>query len=63
MRNTSERQVPDMRKKELIKRTERWDPENDIDLAGILITISAVTRRLAKMLLESQEEGEEDEPF
>jgi len=52
-----------MRKKELIKRTERWDPENDIDLAGILITISAVTRRLAKMLLESQEEGEEDEPF
>jgi hypothetical protein len=40
-----------------IKRTELWDPDNDIDLAGILITISAIAKRLAKMLLEHSEKG------
>ena len=41
-----------MKNEDIIRRTQEWDPDNDIDLAGILITISAIAKRLAKMLLE-----------
>ncbi len=44
-----------MQKKEIVNRTEGWDPDNDIDLAGILITISAIAKRLAKLLLDHNE--------
>ena len=53
----SESEVLQMQKEEIVKRTEGWDPDNDIDLAGILITISAIAKRLAKMLLEHSEKG------
>ena len=46
-----------MKKEELLKRTEEWDTDNDIDLAGILITISVAARRLANLLLESINKG------
>ncbi len=41
-----------MSNEELRKRVDNWDPDNDLDLAGILLTISTVTKRLAKLLLE-----------
>lgn len=46
-----------MDKEEIVRRAEGWNPDNDIDLAGILITISAIAKRLAKMLLEQSEKG------
>ena len=46
-----------MQNKDKNKRTGNWDPDNDIDLAGILITISAIAKRLAKLLLDNQEKG------
>ncbi len=36
---------------------DRWDPDNDLDLAGILITISTVARRLAQLLLDNAQKG------
>ena len=46
-------------KKEVVTSTEHWNPDNDVDLAGILITISAIAKRLAKLLLDSQEKEEQ----
>lgn len=46
-------------KKEVVTSTEGWNPDNDVDLAGILITISAIAKRLAKLLLDSQEKEEQ----
>lgn len=46
-------------KKEIVKCTDNWNPDNDIDLAGILLTISAIAKRLAKLLLDSQEKEEQ----
>lgn len=43
--------------KEVVTSTEHWNPDNDVDLAGILLTISAIAKRLAKLLLDSQEKG------
>ncbi len=53
-----------MQREEIVRRAEGWDPDDDIDLAGILITISAIAKRLAKMLLEHNEKGgKRNEPF
>ncbi len=41
-----------MSNEELRKKVDNWDPDNDLDLAGILLTISTVAKRLAKLLLE-----------
>lgn len=46
-------------KKEVVTSTEGWNPDNDVDLAGILLTISAIAKRLAKLLLDSKEKEEQ----
>ena len=43
-----------MQKDEIAKTKDGWNPENDSELAGILLTISASTRRLANLLLEQK---------
>ena len=45
-----------MKTTEIVK-PDSWDVENDIDLAGILLTISAITKRLAKLLLDSTQQN------
>lgn len=45
-----------MKATEIVK-PDSWDVENDIDLAGILLTISAITKRLAKLLLDSTQQN------
>lgn len=55
--NISETEVERMQKEQMIKRTDGWDPDNDIDLAGILLTISTIAKRLAKLLLVDSEKG------
>lgn len=42
-----------MNKEEIVTRSEKWNPDNDLDLAGILLTISTVARRLAKLVLDA----------
>lgn len=50
----SERKVCEMQSEQITKTHDGWNPENDIDLAGILLTISAIAKRLASLLLENQ---------
>lgn len=50
-----------MNREEMITRSERWDTDNDLDLAGILLTISSVTRRLAKLVLDAAAQEEKGE--
>ncbi len=42
-----------MKKEHVVTRNERWNPDIDLSLAGMLLTISAVTRRLAKLVLDA----------
>lgn len=41
-----------MSNEELRKKSDSWNPDNDLELAGILLTISSVAKRLAKLLLD-----------
>ena len=50
--------VKNMDREELVTRSEKWNPDNDLDLAGILLTISTVARRLAKLVLDAAQEDE-----
>ncbi|WP_155838426.1 hypothetical protein [Butyrivibrio proteoclasticus] len=43
-----------MQNNDLMKKTDSWNPENDLELAGILLTISAIAKRLAKLLLTNE---------
>lgn len=45
-----------MKNNELAK-VDSWDTENDMDLAGILLTISTITKRLAKLVLDSAQQN------
>lgn len=42
-----------MKNEQMLKRTDNWDASNDLDLAGILLTISAIAKRLAQLVLDS----------
>lgn len=44
-------------KTEEIVNADSWNTENDMDLVGILLTISAITKRLAKLLLDSTQQN------
>jgi len=44
--------------KELMPKQDGWNPENDLDLAGILLTISAIAKRLANLLIESNQNNQ-----
>lgn len=44
-------------KAEEIVNADSWNTENDMDLVGILLTISAITKRLAKLLLDSTQQN------
>ena len=43
--------------KDELTKTDTWDVENDIDLAGILLTISAIAKRLAKLVLDAAQQN------
>ena len=45
-----------MKAEEIVK-ADSWDTGNDMDLVGILLTISAITKRLAKLLLDSTQQN------
>ena len=61
MRQPLGKDVKNMNREEMITRSERWDTDNDLDLAGILLTISSVTRRLAKLVLDAAAQEEKGE--
>lgn len=52
----SERTVLHMKAEEIVN-ADSWNTENDMDLVGILLTISAITKRLAKLLLDSPQQN------
>ena len=43
-----------MQNNELKRKPDGWNPENDLELAGILLTIGAIAKRLAKLLLTNE---------
>ena len=61
MRQPLGKDVKNMNREEMITRSERWDTDNDLDLAGILLTISSVTIRLAKLVLDAAAQEEKGE--